>query len=111
MFTGNNGYGLNNVANSTWLDYSLFYGNSNKWWNAAVTDGGHTSTNQDLRYDIRSSDFRLTQISPAYNSGANLSSQGVTMDILGVPRPQKNIYDRGAYELVLPPAGTVFLMR
>ena len=55
--------------------------------------------------------YQLTTLSPAFNSGTNLTSQGVTMDIVGVSRPSYGkLFDRGAYELPSPP-GSVILLR
>lgn len=46
------------------------------------------------------SNYDLQKGSPAINTGANLSSQGVIQDYLDRPRPQGAGYDRGAYEFV-----------
>lgn len=46
------------------------------------------------------SNFDLQPGSPAINTGADLSSQGVIQDYLDRPRPQGAGYDRGAYEFV-----------
>jgi hypothetical protein len=52
----------------------------------------------------------LGEASPALNSGADLTAQGVTNDICGFRRPQRGVYDRGAYELATA-LGSVFRFR
>jgi predicted outer membrane repeat protein len=45
-------------------------------------------------------DWQTTAISPAVNSGTDLTSSGVTTDILGVTRPIGGTFDIGAFEVL-----------
>jgi hypothetical protein len=45
-------------------------------------------------------DYSLLPESPAVDTGRDLNSAGVSVDYLGVPRPQGENYDIGAYERV-----------
>ena len=48
--------------------------------------------------------YQLKQNSYLIDKGTNAVSSVVTTDLLGVPRPQGNFYDIGAYEYVTPAA-------
>lgn len=50
--------------------------------------------------DYSSDDYSLTDVSPARNAGADLSSYGIDVDYDGVARPKGAAYDEGAYEYV-----------
>lgn len=54
--------------------------------------------------DYTNSNYQLVPGSLLWNRGTDLTSAGVTADILGVSRPQRNQYDIGPYEL---PSGLV----
>ena len=61
-----------------------------------------TDTFQNVTFD--SEDLRLVVIpsNKLINSGANLTAQGVTTDIVGVARPQFGAFDIGAFENDIP---------
>ncbi|MEO8493821.1 MAG: right-handed parallel beta-helix repeat-containing protein [Planctomycetota bacterium] len=48
--------------------------------------------------DAASGDFRLAKGSPAINAGADLTVNGITIDILGNARPTHTVFEIGAYE-------------
>jgi hypothetical protein len=112
LFTGNGGYGIEMSGRFSTTDYCLFYGNtSGPWSGTRNTDGGHSITNQDPLYvSVASNNYQITTLSPAFNSGTDLRAAGVTMDILGLTRPEGGVFDRGAYEVDLP-NGTVISIR
>lgn len=59
-----------------------------------------TSSTADHKFvDPVNGDFRLQEGSDAVDTGTNLTSEGVTVDLLGVSRPQGTAFDIGAYEL------------
>jgi parallel beta-helix repeat protein len=49
---------------------------------------------------VSATDFRVQSGSAAINRGVNLTSQNLTIDRLGVRRPQGGVFDLGAYERV-----------
>ncbi len=49
--------------------------------------------------DPQADNYTLTNASPAVDTGADLSSNGVTFDHANTQRPQGNAFDIGAYEL------------
>ncbi|MBN2638074.1 MAG: right-handed parallel beta-helix repeat-containing protein [Bacteroidales bacterium] len=49
--------------------------------------------------------YELKPNSPAVDFGTNLTSQGITFDILNQPRPYHNYFDAGAYECQDPSVG------
>jgi len=57
-----------------------------------------SSASPSLFADAGADDYRLRADSAARDSGASLSSRGVTHDFSGVPRPQGPAYDVGAHE-------------
>ncbi len=116
LFTGNIGYGIykGGVSLGASMENCLFYGNTTAptKCDKGFTDLGGTITVEPPAYAGKEPHpYQLSRNSPAFNRGLDLSALGVTTDILGVARPQQKLYDRGAYELYLPPGGTVFLLR
>jgi hypothetical protein len=70
------------------------------------SDAGIVSNNlttDPLFVDELNKNFQLKSNSPAINTGANLSTLGVTKDYLNVTRPQGAAYDIGAYEYTTTP--------
>lgn len=51
-------------------------------------------------------DYSLQSDSPAVDAGINLSFEGITVDYMGIARPQGSGYDIGAYEFVSEPPDT-----
>jgi hypothetical protein len=51
-----------------------------------------------LFVDTLNGDYRLSESSPAIDSGLDLSSTGYTFDMDNMPRPSGSSYDIGAYE-------------
>ena len=75
-----------------------------------MADLGNNWTNTPPLYvDPAKTNYQLQALSLAIDSGTNLTSLGVTMDILGVARPQGRFFDRGAYEKVPAGGSAVFL--
>jgi len=72
-------------------DYNLYVGvdYANKGSNDI-----YTTTNPFNGTD----DYTLYSNSPAVDHGTNLSSAGVTVDLIGTSRPQGDVFDIGAYE-------------
>jgi hypothetical protein len=92
------------------IDCNLYYG-LGKWrwgttiysslsaWRTASGQDSLSLTTNPLVKSISALDFSLTSGSPAINKGENLNSL-FTIDYRGVPRPQGNSFDIGAYEYV-----------
>lgn len=64
-----------------------------------------SSTSQVKFIDESNNDFDLQPSSPAVNYGQDLTSQGVSFDILNRSRPFHTYFDAGAYETHDPQAG------
>jgi hypothetical protein len=118
LFTGNSGYGIRKTAGGAGASASfcLFYGNTsgptNATGNTGIADLGNNLFTDPPAYEgVGAAPYLILKTSAALNSGTNLASLGVTQDILGLPRPQGGIYDRGAYERYVPPPGTVIKIR
>jgi hypothetical protein len=56
-------------------------------------------------------DYRLQTRSRCANAGTNRTWMTNAVDLAGDPRIKNDIVDMGAYEVLLPPSGTVFKMR
>lgn len=56
------------------------------------------SDTDPLFTDAGSNDFSLQSTSPCIGAGADLSADGVTVDIINTPRPIDSTFDIGAYE-------------
>ena len=116
LFSDNLGYGINKGGNTAGgsMQNCLFYNNSSgETFSVGITltdFGSNLTTNAPL-YVASGSDYRSQPHSPAVDSGTNLTALGVTLDILGVERPQGIAFDRGAYETQLPVMGTIFYLR
>ena len=79
------------------LDYNLLYNNTTNY--SGVTPGAHDLTSDPLFTNAGLGNFTLQVISPALGVGTDLSSSGVTTDILGYSRQNRGRgYDLGAYE-------------
>jgi hypothetical protein len=78
---------------------SFVSGNNNLFSGAGAAPMNVTaSINSDPKFvDVANRDFSLQAGSPAINAGV---STGVSLDILGVPRPQGTAFDIGAFEYV-----------
>ncbi len=67
-----------------------------------VADHNWTDADADpLFVDAPSNDFRIDTGSPCIGAGADLSAEGVTLDIINTPRPIDSTFDIGAYEYFL----------
>ena len=119
LFTGNSGYGLwkgGATANASY-EYCLFCTNAlgaiTNRGNSAMTDLGNNMSTNPLyynRYGVKS--YRLWSDSPAHNTGKDLTSQGVALDLDAAVRPGGYAFDRGAYENAMSRAlGSVFMAR
>jgi hypothetical protein len=120
--TGNSIYVWNNVIINPY-SYGIYFhsdkGSGNKIQNNIIVDpegnyvttGGRTnvtvSNNLERRdflevkfTDPSSNDYSLQPNSLAVDAGVDLSFEGITIDYVGVARPQGSGYDIGAYELV-----------
>ncbi len=97
----NNDIGLD-CAGSCSADYNLVWGN---WTNyGSGTAVGSKDVSADPRFvDPAEYDFHLQEDSPAVDAGAELAYAG---DYEGVPRPQGDGWDMGAYEYVKFTSGT-----
>jgi hypothetical protein len=74
-----------------------FSGKNNLFFGAGATPSfSTTSLNADPKFvDPTNSKFQLQSVSPAIDAGAN---DGISRDIIQMPRPQGAAYDIGAYE-------------
>ena len=73
-------------------DHNLFFGNG------AAPAGFTASLNSDPMFvNLSAFNFQLSAGSPAIDAGI---TTGAATDLLGVPRPQGNAFDLGAYEFV-----------
>jgi hypothetical protein len=74
-----------------------FSGKNNLFFGAGATPSfSATSLNADPKFvDPTNSKFQLQSVSPAIDAGAN---DGISRDIIQMPRPQGAAYDIGAYE-------------
>ena len=97
IFAYNDDYGLDNdVTTGVVVANNLFYSNGVAA-TAGVNDSDPVTT--DPGFNARASDdYSISNSGGAYNDGLDLTSEGVTTDILGVSRPQLSIFDIGAYE-------------
>ncbi len=116
LFTGNGGYGIYKLhspeTGGASIENCLFYANASGTFQSAITDLGGTLTASAPQYaGVAPHAYQLTATSPALNTGLNLSALGVGTDIINTLRPQASLYDRGAYELYVPPSGTMILLR
>ncbi len=82
------------------IDYNNYYG---KDFSSKGSNGLYANP---LFKDKANNDYTLTSQSPALNKGEDLTSRGITEDILGAPRPQGNGFDIGAFEFGSGPYGT-----
>jgi hypothetical protein len=108
------------------IDFDYEFGSDNRIQNNIVVNPGAYSDVRDNSYVFKCSrcsasisanlktliigdakfvnptigDYSLLSTSPAVDAGINLSSNGITDDLLGVARPQGTTYDMGAYEFV-----------
>jgi hypothetical protein len=118
LFTENNGYAMALNGNSSVGSYAycLLYGNTIGTIyteGATISDLGSNLTASAPGYSgIEPKYYRITQASPAYNTGTNLTAYGVTNDIDGTARPMEGVFDRGAYECQKTSArGTIMTVR
>ncbi len=72
-------------------DYNLFFGCKNRGY------GDHDFVAEPRFVDPDQGDFRLQPGSPGIDAGTTI--EAVKADLRGVPRPQGQAYDVGAYEL------------
>jgi len=76
-------------------DYNLIYGPSSQY-SGTCSAGVHDVSTDPQFVDSSNGNYHIKPSSPAKNTGITLSD--VTLDILGVARPQGSSYDIGAYE-------------
>ena len=88
------GIGRDNPGVGVTFDNNLAYNNTVANFNNA--DAAHNLSQDPLFIDPVNGDFRLLASSALINAGATIAD--VTIDILGVIRPQGSGYDIGAYE-------------
>ncbi len=89
----------NNIITSTSISLSgsghittdnLFYGTS---------ESGSNAITGDPRFvNLSSGDYSLASASPAIDKGKDLTTEGITRDIIDKSRPQANGFDLGSYE-------------
>ncbi len=118
LFTGNaKGLvtsGPENTSLGAGFGYCLFSGNAinTSSYNANLTDLGNNLADAPPGYaGAGAHPYGILRTSAAVNSGDDLTALGVTLDILGTARPQNKFFDRGAYEIVLPPDASVISIR
>lgn len=78
------------------IDYNLYH-------NSTYANKGPNSVTADpLFTDAAGDDYSLlSESSPAYNAGVDLTSEGITTDIIKLFRPNSAAFDIGAYEYKL----------
>lgn len=81
-------------------DYNLFFANEVRHAGVMVTAGADNLDGDPLFVNAAGGDYRLLWNSPAVDSGDDL---GTGVDLDGVLRPQRDGFDRGAYEYVNTP--------
>ncbi|MCP4356746.1 MAG: hypothetical protein GY796_01855, partial [Chloroflexi bacterium] len=88
--------GIHNQSGVVTLTNNLYFNNVRHWFGdlANIFTSGNLFGDPTF-VDGAMDDFRLVVGSPAIDSGINA---GITVDILGVARPQDGGFDRGAYE-------------
>ncbi|QMW05843.1 right-handed parallel beta-helix repeat-containing protein [Spirosoma foliorum] len=89
---------VNNILVNIWQNRYIAFGQG------ATATQNNNLTNSSIAaaqfVNASGLNFQLTNTSPAVNAGMNLSSWGITTDLLGTSRPAANAYDIGAYEYV-----------
>jgi hypothetical protein len=75
-------------------DYNLYFNGT------PVNAGAHDVVANPMFMNASCEDFRLLAGSPGVGTGT--STKAPSIDLLNVPRPQADGYDRGAYELPSP---------
>ena len=113
LFTDNAGYGIYKIngGGDGSIQNCLFYNNTSGSTSGSITDLGSNWTTTPPRYaNAVKGNYRLSKESLAIDSGTNLTSFGVSLDILGVARPYGHGFDRGAYEYDMP-NGTVLVVK
>jgi len=115
----NGGYGITLGASAAaTVANSIFYGNAAGGYDGAglgnaswfhnlgpeITDGAVIVGNiTNAPQFISSTDYRLQPGSPGVDAGMDLTSLGITTDIVGTPRPTGAAFDIGCYELAAVP--------
>ena len=118
LFTDNAGYGVSKGGMSAGgsIQNCLFYNNASgatysSIYGATLSDlGNNTSNAVPLYVNAAVGNYQLQRLSPAVDTGTNLTALGVTLDLLGVHRPLGAGFDRGAYERSSFPAGSVIIV-
>jgi parallel beta-helix repeat protein len=100
IFSGNNGVGLTKIGVTAGgiVSNCLFHGNAGGTilTHATLAMGGN-KTRYPRFVNSATNDYRLQSDSAAAAAGLDLSTVGVTTDLLGAPRPN-GLWDLGAYE-------------
>ena len=97
-----NGQDVTGTVALAWSDVGV--------WDAAATRANCLSTDPSFKV-AATNDYRLMPGSPCINAGTNLSWMTNAIDLAGGPRIRNRMVDVGAYETVVPPVGSVFLLR
>jgi len=104
LFTHNNGYGIYWRGSSAGPSIAncLFFANATAPTyanNSDLLDFGGNKTGRDPKYvNAAGLDFRVSSDSPASAAGTNLTTLGVTNDLLNAARPGTYGWDMGAYQ-------------
>jgi hypothetical protein len=86
----------NNGYSTYTADYNLIWNNGSI--GVDIPHSPHDVNSDPLFVDSVNNNFTLRKLSPAVNAGVDLTTFGVTTDVLGVARPQGSAYDIGSYE-------------
>jgi len=98
----NNGIDATGTVALAWSDVGV--------WDPAATRANCISVDP-LFKSAATNDFRLLNGSPCFDAGTNLAWMAGALDLAGAQRLQHKRVDMGAYEIVVPPGGSVLLFR
>lgn len=108
IISGNDGYGYQRLAShhrNNFISYSLVFDNALGDFEGGQIVLGDGMITNELPLFFRG--YELDEFSPCVDSAVDM---GVYVDITGLPRPQLDGFDMGAYEYV-PPPGTILSFR
>ncbi len=118
----NTNQGINRAGGMVTVTNSIIWGNGvdvtgtvTLGWSDSgngVTPGVNGCLSADPLFEgAATNNYRLRKESPCLNAGINLAWMIGALDLDGDPRIKNGLVDMGAYECLLLPKGTVFLLR